>query len=105
MPHELGSAPTLVTGPDGLPMSRADLPPPGTRRWIARRKAQVVFAVRQGLIGLEEACKRYSLSSEEFATWEAALDGEGLRGLRANRIHQLRFRGAPVLTRRFTGAG
>jgi len=43
-----------------------DLPPPGTKRWIARRKAAVVAAVRSGAIGLEEACRRYELSEEEF---------------------------------------
>ena len=43
-----------------------DLPPPGTKRWIARRKAAVVAAVRSGAIGLEEACRRSELSEEEF---------------------------------------
>jgi hypothetical protein len=35
-----------VTGPDGSPLTIADLPPPGTKRWVIRRKAEVVAAVR-----------------------------------------------------------
>ena len=36
-----------------------DLPPPSTKRWVVRRKAAVVMAVRAGVITLEEACRRY----------------------------------------------
>jgi len=35
-----------VIGPDGSPLTVADLPPPSTRRWVIRRKAEVVAAVR-----------------------------------------------------------
>lgn len=63
-----------------------DLPPPDTRRWVARRKAQVVTAVREGLLSLEDACRRYNLSAEEFQAWEQALTKHGLRGLRTTRI-------------------
>ncbi|MDR1828208.1 MAG: DUF1153 domain-containing protein, partial [Methylobacteriaceae bacterium] len=31
-----------VIGPDGSPLTIADLPPPDTRRWVIRRKAEVV---------------------------------------------------------------
>ena len=31
------------------------LPPPETKRWVMRRKAQVVAAVRSGLLTFEEA--------------------------------------------------
>jgi len=37
----------------------AELPPPNTKRWVVRRKAAVVAAVRAGVITLEEACRRY----------------------------------------------
>ncbi|MGB7977333.1 MAG: DUF1153 domain-containing protein, partial [Roseiarcus sp.] len=37
-----------VIGPDGSPLTIADLPPPSTRRWVIRRKAEVVAAVRGG---------------------------------------------------------
>ena len=55
-----------VIGPDGSPLTIADLPPTNTRRWVIRRKAEVVAAVRGGLLSLEEACQRYTLTTEEF---------------------------------------
>ncbi len=75
---------------DPLPKSIDDLPPPGTRRWVIRRKAEVVAGVRAGLISIEEACKRYSLSVEEFLSWQRAIDRHGLRGLRTTRIQDYR---------------
>jgi hypothetical protein len=76
-----------VTGPDGR---MADLPAPGTKRWVIRRKAQVVAAVRGGLLSLEEACARYSLTIEEFLAWQRSIDQHGLAGLRTTRIQQYR---------------
>ena len=38
-----------VIGPDGSPLTIADLPPADTKRWVIRRKAEVVAAVRGGL--------------------------------------------------------
>ena len=70
--------------------SLADLPPPETRRWVARRKAQVVAAVRAGVLELEEACRRYSLSAEEYATWAQAIDRHGAAALRVTRLRQFR---------------
>ena len=58
------------------------LPPQDTVRWVARRKAQVVTAVREGVLTLEEACARYALSVEEFCAWQRCFDREGVRGLR-----------------------
>ena len=75
---------------DALPKSIDELPPPGTRRWVIRRKAEVVAGVRAGLISIEEACKRYSLSVEEFLSWQRAIDRHGLRGLRTTRIQDYR---------------
>jgi hypothetical protein len=62
------------------------LPPPGTKRWVARRKAVVVLAVRTGLISLQEVCQQYNLSSEEFLAWERAIDRYGVPGLRVTRL-------------------
>jgi hypothetical protein len=62
------------------------LPPPDTKRWVVRRKAVVVQAVRNGSISLEEARQRYKLSSEEFLAWERAIDRYGIPGLRATRV-------------------
>ena len=77
---------TETTGPDGRRLTRADLPDPGTRRWITRRKAAVVAGVEGGLISLDEACRRYALSIDEFLSWRQRLDAYGLPGLRATRL-------------------
>jgi hypothetical protein len=77
-----------VIGPDGSPLTIADLPPSNTRRWVIRRKAEVVAAVRGGLLSLEEACQRYKLTTEEFLSWQASIDEYGLAGLRTTRIQQ-----------------
>lgn len=66
------------------------LPSPETRRWVMRRKAQVVAAVRGGVLTFEEACQRYNLSEEEFKTWMTLLDSHGIRGLRATRTQEYR---------------
>ena len=51
------------------PLTIANLPTPGTKRWVIRRKAEVVAAVRGGLLSLEEACNRYTLTVDEFLSW------------------------------------
>jgi len=79
-----------AVGPNGLPLRLEDLPPPSTRRWVARRKAEVVAAVRGGLLTLEEACRRYNLSAEEYASWERLIDRYGLAGLRITRLQEFR---------------
>ncbi len=71
-------------------MNLENLPPPSTKRWVIRRKAQVVVAVRAGLISLDEACQRYSLSIEEFLSWQRLIDKHGIGGLRATRVQQYR---------------
>jgi len=79
-----------VIGPDGSPLTVADLPPVSTKRWVIRRKAEVVAAVRGGLLSLEEACDRYTLTVEEFLNWQSAIDAHGLAGLRTTRIQEYR---------------
>ena len=79
-----------VIGPYGNVLTIADLPPPGTKRWVTRRKAEVVCAVRGGLLNIEEACRRYMLTLEEFLTWQALIDQHGLAGLRTTRIQHYR---------------
>ncbi|MEW6438408.1 MAG: DUF1153 domain-containing protein [Pseudomonadota bacterium] len=80
-----------VIGPDGSPLTVADLPPVTTKRWVIRRKAEVVAAVRGGLISLEEACSRYTLTVDEFLSWQMSIDQYGLAGLRTTRIQQYRM--------------
>ena len=79
-----------VVGPTGQLLSVKDLPTRNTKRWVIRRKAELVAAVRGGLISLEEVCKRYRLSVEEFQSWQASLDQNGVRGLRTTRLQQYR---------------
>ncbi|MHA1525297.1 MAG: CtrA inhibitor SciP [Alphaproteobacteria bacterium] len=81
---------SYVLGPDGSPLTIADLPSPSTRRWVIRRKAEVVAAVRGGLLSLEEACTRYTLTVEEFLSWQRSIDRHGLAGLRATRVQEYR---------------
>ena len=81
---------TYVIGPDGSPLTIADLPPSDTKRWVIRRKAEVVAAVRGGLLSLEEACNRYTLTVEEFLAWQQSIDRYGLAGLRTTRIQHYR---------------
>lgn len=71
-----------------LTLSGADpaLPAPDTKRWVARRKAVIVEAVHSGAIDLAEVCRRYNLSVEEFAAWEAAIERHGIPGLRVTRL-------------------
>jgi len=73
----------------------AHLPPADTKRWVVRRKAAVVTAVRNGAISLEEACRRYHLSEEEFLSWEQGIEIHGIAGLRTTR--QQIYRNVPNL--------
>jgi len=79
-------------GPEGQTITLDDLPPPGTRRWVIRRKAEVIEGVRANLLTLEEACERYSLSTEEFQSWQRLIERHGVRGLRTTRLRQYRER-------------
>ena len=74
--------PRAVTLSDGTVFSRADLPPPETRRWVASRKLAVVRGVTLGLISREEALHLYELSEEEFDGWAGAVKKYGKDGLK-----------------------
>ena len=87
-----------VIGPTGKPMTQRDLPPPSTKRCVARRKAEVVAGVRGGLISLKEACQRYNLSKDEFESWQQLFENHGLSGLRATSIKK--FRRTPLTSAR-----
>lgn len=81
---------SYVIGPNGGPLTMSDLPPTNTSRWVIRRKAEVVAAVRGGLLTLNEACKRYTLTTEEFLGWQRTIERHGIPGLRATRVQQYR---------------
>lgn len=82
--------PRAVTLPDGTVMTRADLPPADTQRWVASRKAAVVRAVEAGLISREEAQQRYALSADEFDEWVRAVRIHGEAALKVTALKKFR---------------
>lgn len=82
--------PRAITLPDGTVLTRADLPPPTTRRWVASRKAAVVRGVLYGLLTQAEALERYSISEEEFIAWVKAVSDHGEDALKATALQRYR---------------
>ncbi|MDE4131633.1 DUF1153 domain-containing protein [Phaeobacter sp. QD34_3] len=82
--------PRAVTLPDGTIMTRADLPPKTTKRWVASRKASVVRGVLYGLLPQNEALSLYSLSEEEFRSWVAAVADHGEEALKTTQLKKYR---------------
>ncbi|MFD3189108.1 DUF1153 domain-containing protein [Sedimentitalea sp. HM32M-2] len=82
--------PRAVTLSDGSVMTRADLPPGDTRRWVASRKAAVVRGVLYGLITQSEALRKYGLSEEEFTGWVSAVADHGEEALKATAVKKYR---------------
>lgn len=82
--------PRAVTLPDGTILTRADLPPKETRRWVASRKAVLVHAVAFGLLTRAEVLERYDLSEEEFDLWVEAVQKHGIAGLKVTAIQKYR---------------
>jgi Protein of unknown function (DUF1153) len=62
-----------------------------TKRWTVRRKAAVIEAVRGGWVPIEEVCRLYNLSVDEFLAWERDVDRYGVPGLRATRYQIYRI--------------
>ena len=60
------------------------LPSP-QQRWTVQRKAAVIEAVRGGWMPIEEACRLYNISVDEFLAWERDIDRNGVPGLRSTR--------------------
>ncbi len=79
-----------VIDPFGEPLTVDTLPPADTGRWVPRRKAQVVCAIRGGLISRQEACDRYGISEAELFSWEKLLDDHGLGALRVTSTQRYR---------------
>lgn len=82
--------PRCVTLSDGQVMTRADLPPTKTKRWVASRKAAVVRGVAYGLITKREALEMYSLSEDEFNEWVTAVSTHGTEALKATAVQKYR---------------
>ncbi|MFC4254326.1 DUF1153 domain-containing protein [Altererythrobacter xixiisoli] len=86
-PHE-------VMGPHGEMLTIATLPSRTISRWVPARKAQVVYAVNGGLLSLDEALVRYSISLEEFIGWRRSIEQAGLHGLRVTQAQFYRSKRA-----------
>jgi len=82
--------PRTVTLPDGSVLSRADMPAPSTRRWVASRKAALVKGVAFGLMPLKEALEVYQLSAEEFEEWRSAVATFGEAALKTTALQKYR---------------
>ena len=89
-PENQNSRSDRVIGPLGEPLTLEDLPAPGTARWVARRKAEVVSAVAGGLLSMDEACERYDLTLEELVSWQRVYERSGMPGLRSTRLQNYR---------------
>src|SRR5215203_3090628 len=90
--RRLFSMQQVVIGPLGNPLTLADLPRPGTLRWVARRKAEVVAAVEGGLLSTETACAMYTLSLDELLSWQQTLARRGIRALRIRTLSERQHR-------------
>lgn len=89
MPIQPITAQRYVVGPDGMPLTLANLPAKGSR-WNMRRKAEVVYAVRGGLLAMEDACERYAVSLDEYLHWQALVTRHGMPALRVTRAQRYR---------------
>ncbi len=90
MPSDRSGRAFVPISPSGKPLTLEDLPPSDTVRWVIRRKAELVAAIRGGLLSLEDACERYRLSEEELVSWADSLAKHGPRGLRTTRLQLYR---------------
>lgn len=89
----------IVIGPDGTPLSLADLPRENEHRWVIRRKAIVIAAVEGGLLTLEDACERYKLSRDEFLSWREMVKRYGFEGLRSTKTQIYREKEGKAIRR------
>ncbi|MTH77488.1 DUF1153 domain-containing protein [Paracoccus aestuariivivens] len=74
---------------DGSILTLADLPEVGMR-WVARRKAIVVAAVKYGLLSKDDVIKRYDLSEEEFDTWAHMIERHGRDALKITQLQKFK---------------
>ncbi|HEX8055283.1 MAG TPA: DUF1153 domain-containing protein [Novosphingobium sp.] len=82
--------PTVVIGPLGELLTLETLPPASTKRWLARRKAEVVAAAHGGLLSIDEACERYQLELEELTDWQRAVERAGMPALMVTQSRRYR---------------
>ena len=54
-------------------------------RWSVRRKAQVLLALAKGIVTKDDVLEAHGIDAEELASWERAVEGEGIVALRATK--------------------
>jgi len=82
--------PREVRGPTGRRITREDLPPADTVRWVPRRKAELVCGLMAEIITHAEAVRVYALSLEEIVHWTHLYRRFGLKGLMTTQIGAVR---------------
>jgi hypothetical protein len=80
----------MLLTPKGTTLRVDGLPPDNTTRWVIQKKAEVVAAVRSGFLSLDDACKRYKLTIDEFLIWDRMVLRHGIQGLRVTKLRDYR---------------
>jgi hypothetical protein len=78
------------SGASGFQGAGFPLPPARPARWVPHRKAEVIAAVQGGYLSIDQACRRYELSVEEYLLWQRGVTLLGLAGLRVNSAKDIR---------------
>jgi len=85
MEPEIADDPPAGNDREGNAFGRMPKLPSVRKRWTVRRKAAVIEAVRRGRLSLDQVCRIYTLSLEEFLAWERDMDRYGVPALRVTR--------------------
>jgi DNA-binding winged helix-turn-helix (wHTH) protein len=78
--------PPYVLIPMGDVVTLRDLPKVESSRWSVGKKVKVVTAINGGLLGLDEACRRYRGLPDEFKRWIKLYATYGEPGLRISHL-------------------
>ncbi len=78
-----GARSNAITLPDGNVMTREDILRQEFTRWTPSRKAAIVLAVQKGLFTLTEVKENWSISLDEFISWQKLFKEKGFAGLRS----------------------
>jgi DNA-binding winged helix-turn-helix (wHTH) protein len=62
-------------------LTRGNLPPPSTKRWVLSRKAELAAAVHVGLISWNEIASSYRVRRQDIEAWISKLVGRGPEAL------------------------
>jgi len=79
-----------LSEPNQVPVGLVNLPPLKPIRWVMGRKAEVVSAVRTGAVSLDDVCKCYEISMDEFLAWKSKMERFGPKGLRIKDLQHSR---------------